>query len=114
MTTVGNVGIGLLILIFVWIVALVLFIVGVKLQNNISWIALGCATIISILLLVIPTDKRRPAEETETTEKDYTDIYKKIFVGFIWLSGIIGFGFFFVLHCIEPIHPKPIKSFNFS
>lgn len=71
MTTVGNLGIGLLILIFLWIITLIIFVVGVKLQSNISWIALGTASAISILLLVIPTDKSILVEDLDTTVSTY-------------------------------------------
>ncbi|KAJ8975066.1 hypothetical protein NQ317_005783 [Molorchus minor] len=64
--TIGNIGIGLLLLIIIWIAALIVFVVGVKLQSNISWIALGSATAITVLLLIIPADrKNRPVNEPE-------------------------------------------------
>ncbi|CAG9861655.1 unnamed protein product [Phyllotreta striolata] len=47
MTTIGNIGIG------------------VKFQSNISWITLGSTTAVTILLLIIPTDKGIPIEESE-------------------------------------------------
>ncbi|KAJ8927479.1 hypothetical protein NQ314_020076 [Rhamnusium bicolor] len=112
MTTIGNIGIGLLLLIIVWIIALIVFVVGVKLQSNISWIALGSATVLTILLLIIPTDKKhQPIEEPEDILRDYGIIYKNLFLAFLWLTGLVGFASFFVLHCIEPVRPKPIKSF---
>lgn len=67
MTTIGNIGIGLFLLIIVWIVALIVFVVGVKLQSNISWVALGTATSLTLLLIIIPTDKKyQQVEEPET------------------------------------------------
>ncbi|KAJ8943648.1 hypothetical protein NQ318_005650 [Aromia moschata] len=111
MTTVGNIGIGLLLLIIIWIITLIVFVVGVKLQSNISWIVLGSATAITILLLIIPTDRKtQPVKESEIIDKDYLIIYKNLFLGFLVFSALIGFVSFFVLHCIEPIRPKPIKS----
>lgn len=65
MTTIGNVGIGIFILIILWIITLVVFVIGVRLQSNISWITLGSTTAITILLLIIPTDKGTPIEEFE-------------------------------------------------
>lgn len=66
MTTIGNIGIGLFLLIILWIVALIVFVFGVKLQSNISWVALGTATSLTLLLIIIPTDKKyQLAEEPE-------------------------------------------------
>lgn len=66
MTTVGNVGIGLLFLLILWIITLIVFVVGVKFQSNISWITLGLATTITIILLIIPIDKGESSEEVKT------------------------------------------------
>lgn len=55
--TIANIGIGLFILLLLWIGALLIFVVGVKLQSNISWVALVSATFITIVLLLIPTNK---------------------------------------------------------
>lgn len=57
MTTIGNIGIGLFVLIIVWILALIVFVVGVKFQSNIAWIALGTAAALTAVFLIIPTEK---------------------------------------------------------
>ncbi|XP_050506378.1 transmembrane protein 218-like [Diabrotica virgifera virgifera] len=110
MTTIGNVGIGLFILIILWIITLVVFIVSIKLQSNISWISLGSATAITIILLIIPTDKGIPLEESEVFEKDYCFVYKNLLLAILLFSGLLGFGSFFILHCTVPVRPKPIHS----
>lgn len=115
MTTIGNIGIGLFLLIIVWIIALIVFVIGVKLQSNISWVALGTATSLTLLLIIIPTDKKyQQVEEPETIEKDYMIIYKNIFLAFLSFSAIVGFVSFFILHCIEPVRAKPVKSFCYQ
>ncbi|KAL3266611.1 hypothetical protein HHI36_010775 [Cryptolaemus montrouzieri] len=112
MTTIGSIGIGLLILIIVWILALGIFVVGVKLQSNIAWIALGSAAVITIILISIPVEKHKPKEKIETEEKDYTQIYKNLLLAFMIFTAIIGFIAFFLFHCIEPVRPKQIKVFT--
>ncbi|KAG5897927.1 hypothetical protein JTB14_014041 [Gonioctena quinquepunctata] len=111
MTTIGNVGIGLFVLLILWIITLIIFVVGVRLQSNISWITLGSATAITIILLIVPTDKGTPLEEFDAVEKDYCIIYKNLLLSVLLLSCFLGFICFFVFHCIEPVRPKPIKSF---
>lgn len=57
MTTIGNIGIGLFILLLLWIGTLIIFVIGVKLQSNLSWIALVLASLITVVLLLFPTNK---------------------------------------------------------
>lgn len=63
MTTIGNIGVGLFILIIIWILALLVFVLAVKTQSNLGWIALGTALLITVILIVIPTEKKNQAEE---------------------------------------------------
>lgn len=75
MTTIGNIGIGLFILLLLWIGALIIFVVGVKLQSNLSWIALVLATFITIVLLLFPTNKSLLQEEIDI---DVSNIFKSM------------------------------------
>ncbi|KAK9891547.1 hypothetical protein WA026_015509 [Henosepilachna vigintioctopunctata] len=91
MTTIGSIGIGLLILIIIWILALVVFVVGVKIQSNIAWIAISLATIGTICLVSLPVEKHFKHQYTsETEEKDYTQIYKNLVLIFMVCSAVIG------------------------
>lgn len=110
MTIIGNIGIGIFILTILWILTLFIVVIGVRLQSNISWIILGLATAITILLLIIPTDKEIQLNKLDI-EEDYWFIYKNILLSILLLSCIVGFGSFFVIHCTSPIHPDAIQSF---
>lgn len=57
MSTAGNIGFGLLTLLILWILTLIIFVIAIKLQSNIAWIALGLTSAVTIVLLVIPTEK---------------------------------------------------------
>lgn len=57
MSTAGNIGFGLLTLLLLWIVTLIIFVIAIKLQSNIAWIALGLTSAVTIILLIIPTGK---------------------------------------------------------
>lgn len=65
MTTIGNIGIGLLILLILWIITIIIFVVGIKLQRNIAWIALGLSSSLTVILLCIPTEKQYNLVEPE-------------------------------------------------
>lgn len=65
MTTIGNIGIGLFILLLLWIGTLIIFVIGVKLQSNLSWIALVLATFITVVLLLFPINKNLLEEEVD-------------------------------------------------
>lgn len=133
MTTVGNIGIGLLVLIILWIVALIIFVVAVRNQSNIGWFAVAVAIVTTIILIIIPTEKQQEqleqivvtvSEEQVTVfffrlldfvfdlqEKDYGFVYRTLLLTFIFLSVLIGFIAFFIVHCTEPIRAKTVKTF---
>lgn len=110
--TIGGIGLGLFILLITWLIAIVIFVIGIKLQNNVSWIALGLATIFTIILLCIPTKKETEEIKLQFEEKDYTIIYKNLIVIFLFLSTLAAFFVFFIGYCIEPVRPKYFKSFH--
>lgn len=79
MTTVGNIGIGLFILIIIWILALFIFVLAVRTQSNLGWLAVGTAFCITLILILIPTEKVNEAKQDtdETVSKlkiDYSPI----------------------------------------
>lgn len=56
MTTIGSIGIGLFILIILWILALILFVVSVRLQSNLGWIGLGVVLSFTLIVSLIPLE----------------------------------------------------------
>lgn len=58
MATIGNIGFGLLILLILWIITIIVFVVAIKLQSNIAWVALGLSSAFTVVLLTIPTEKQ--------------------------------------------------------
>lgn len=58
MTTVGSIGIGLFVLIILWILALIVFVVAVRNQSNYGWFAVNIALITTVILIIIPTEKQ--------------------------------------------------------
>ncbi|XP_044749488.1 transmembrane protein 218 isoform X3 [Coccinella septempunctata] len=112
MITVGSIGIGLLILIIVWIIALGIYVIAVKLQSNISWIALGTAAVITIILISFPVEKHNREIYNIQSETDFKFIYKNLVLVILFTSSIVGFVAFFLFHCIEPVRAKPIQSFH--
>lgn len=105
MTTVGNVGIGLFILIILWILALIIFVIAVKTQSNLGWFALGIAAVVTIILTTIPTEHQ---ETQKILSYDYSYVYRSVLLWFLITSVFIGSFSIFILHCIEPIRPKRI------
>lgn len=64
MTTIGSIGIGLFVLIILWILALIVFVVAVRNQSNFGWFAVSVALITTIILIIIPTEKQEQQLET--------------------------------------------------
>lgn len=75
--TIGNIGVGLFILLILWIGALVIFVIGVKLQSNISWIVLVSATLFTVILLLIPTSSNIQ-QEVVSVRKNGNCLYNKL------------------------------------
>ncbi|XP_044254070.1 transmembrane protein 218-like [Tribolium madens] len=112
---IGSIGVGLFVLIILWILTLIIFVVGIKYQNNIAWIILIVTTILTITLIIIPLeDPKTPIEGGDSFEKDYKFVYRVILLSFLIASAFLGFIFFFLLHCVERIQPKAIKQFHIS
>lgn len=57
MTTIGNIGVGLFVLILLWITALIIFVFAIKFGSNIGWLALLFAISTTLVLLIIPLEK---------------------------------------------------------
>lgn len=58
MTTIGSIGIGLFVLIILWILALIVFVVAIRNQSNFGWFAVSVALITTVILIIIPTEKQ--------------------------------------------------------
>ncbi|KAH1026431.1 hypothetical protein HUJ05_000101 [Dendroctonus ponderosae] len=112
MATIGNIGFGLLILLVLWIITIIVFVVAIKLQSNIAWVALGLSTALTVVLLTIPTEKHVSLHVPNIVEKDYIIIYKKLILTFLVASLVVGLLTFFISYCIKPIRPKLFNSFH--
>lgn len=114
MTTVGNIGIGLLILIIVWIIALIFFVISVHQQSNLGWIGLGAATVLTLILTLIPIeDKSNNLNDLVPEEKDYSQIYKYLLLGILTTCAILSFLVFFLGFCIQLRRPKAHYNVHF-
>lgn len=58
MTRVGDIGIGIFVLIAIWIVTLFILVHSIRSQNNVGWIMLAISTCITVTLVIIPTDSK--------------------------------------------------------
>ncbi|KAJ3659437.1 hypothetical protein Zmor_011126 [Zophobas morio] len=93
---IGNLGIGLFLLI----------------TNNIAWISLSIAGTFTIILLFIPLGTPVQISEIQSNlDKDHIYIYQVTLLALLILTAVLGFIFFFVLHCIEPVRSKTVKLF---
>lgn len=109
MSTIGNIGIGLFILIILWILTLLLFVVAVKIQSNLGWFGIAFSSLVTIVLISIPIDRNKP-EYYQDLEVNYRDVTQTVLISFLVFSVIIGFVSFFILHCIESSRPKRIDT----
>ena len=131
MPTVGNIGIGLFVLIILWIVSLSVFVYFIREQSSIGWFTVITATLVTVILISIPLQPKQLVEEIEVSvtstnrlfprtcyvnvcnfqEKDYNLLYRRLVLGFLSICSILACVAFFFLHCVESVRPKPIKTF---
>lgn len=83
---VGSIGVGLLVLIIVWILALIIFVVGIKFQNNVAWVSLSSATVLTILLIVIPLDTHSKVVEDSDNLVCLLLIINSLLISYVFLG----------------------------
>lgn len=71
MTTIGSVGIGLFVLIILWILALIVFVVAIRNDSNFGWFTVSVTFITTVILIIIPTEKQeQPLEAILVTVRE--------------------------------------------
>lgn len=69
---IGTIGVGLFVLIIVWILALIVFVVGIKFDNNFAWLSLSTAAILTVTLVLIPIENPKElVKETDNLVSSY-------------------------------------------
>ncbi|GJQ87619.1 hypothetical protein Trydic_g17447 [Trypoxylus dichotomus] len=89
MTRIGDIGIGIFILIILWIATLIILVHSIRAQNNVGWISLAISTCITITLVIIPTDSKEKEYKEYDQNNDYTFIYKTALLTLLTISAIL-------------------------
>ena len=111
MATIGGIGVGLFILIFIWVVCLFLSVALSRAQGAISNAPLGIilfAIIITLTLLLFP---RGPADTVEDyTKYDDTYQYRTAIVSVCGIFLFLGLIMLVPMHLFEQLLARPLKT----
>ncbi|CAB3388623.1 Hypothetical predicted protein [Cloeon dipterum] len=100
-----GVGVGLFVLIALWVSAFLLCIVSLRAQRNAGFVAILAAVLLTTVLLVLPIDS---PEDTETKPSwspkvyDHFFIWRILLLVFLLLSVVGGCVNFVYSHLMEP------------
>ncbi|GAB1598964.1 transmembrane protein 218-like [Argonauta hians] len=113
MALVFGVGIGILLLTFVWLISVSIFLFTYYAHGSISYIGkllILLSTILTIVLLHIPRKPKDQPPSDESLPKEFMiDRPVPILVVSI-ISAVIGIVAFIVNHLMVPIHAKPMTK----
>jgi len=103
-----GVGIGLFVVIAIWIFAVVSCIISHRTHKNFGTVVVAVATLVTLILVLIPRD-------TEVPKKAVFKLYDQLFVWrtslviLLGLSAVTGFVFFVITHLMQARHTQPVK-----
>ncbi|CAL1538365.1 unnamed protein product [Lymnaea stagnalis] len=109
-----NVGIGLFILAFIWVLALAVCITLTRSPTKIAKmgpVSILIAIVISIILIFIPRESQFPSSEEQAVIYDYSIVYRSSLIAVMALFVVVGLVFYFIGHALQPIHAKPLRKF---
>ncbi|XP_005089365.1 transmembrane protein 218 [Aplysia californica] len=113
-STVLNVGIGLFILAFLWVLALSVCVAFARSPTkiaNIGPLAVVAALVISVILIFIPREDQFPSAEEQSVVYDYSIVYRSSLIAVMALFVLLGGVFYLVFHAMTPVHAKPLRKF---
>ncbi|XP_063226412.1 transmembrane protein 218-like [Bacillus rossius redtenbacheri] len=114
-TRVLGVGVGLFIVILLWVTAAILCCISLRTQKYIGVAAIILATIVSLILICIPRESENEAIfETEGLVKIYDTLFvwRVTLVILLGLSSVAAFLSFLFLYLMEPRSAKALAHWN--
>ncbi|XP_059164129.1 transmembrane protein 218-like [Physella acuta] len=109
-----NVGIGLFIIAFIWVLALLICIAFSRSPTktaSLGPLAILVAIILTIILVFIPRELQTPSAEEQYVIYDYTVVYRSSLIAVMALFVLVGLVLYFTNHVLQPIQAKPLRKF---
>lgn len=109
-----GVGIGVFILAFVWVLALIVCITFARSPTSIASLgplSILAAVVISVILILIPREEKVKSPEEESVVYDYSIVYRSSLIAALALFVVIGLVMFLVNHAMQPVLAKPLRKF---
>nr|XP_012134531.1 PREDICTED: uncharacterized protein LOC105661766 isoform X2 [Megachile rotundata] len=107
-----GVGIGLFVILILWAIALLIFVISLRVEKKIGIIAILIVGVCTIILIALP----KTSEKSNTTGKkiyDHLFIWRIILLVLLSISSVIGLVGYFKFTLTEPIRPVRISNWVF-
>lgn len=112
MGLVAGVGIGVMLLGLIWGLALLVCLAVSRAQgaiSNLGIVMVLFATLLSVILLVLPREPLTPSGDEAVVVYDYSIIYRSLLIAGCGLFLLIGLVAYLTTHIMEPHYAKPLR-----
>lgn len=107
-----GVGIGLFLILILWAIALLIFVISLRVEKKIGIIAILIVGVCTLILIALP----KTSEKANTTGKkiyDHLFVWRIILLVLLSISSVIGLLGYFKFTLTEPIRPVRISNWVF-
>ncbi|XP_014219803.1 transmembrane protein 218-like [Copidosoma floridanum] len=105
-------GLGLFVLLIIWVLAGLVFLVSLRIEQRIGAVALAVAAIITIVLVSVPRAPEHPVPH-ENKPYDHFFIWRLITTILLGASAVVAIVSYFKLGLMEVARPQRIKNWVF-
>ncbi|XP_015587382.1 uncharacterized protein LOC107264048 isoform X3 [Cephus cinctus] len=108
-TLIFGIGLGLFIVLCLWVSAGLICLVSLRIERRIGAIALCIATAATIILVSLPRSTETPSVR-EDKLYDHLFVWRIILLILLAVSSLVGFLAYFKFELLEPIKPMRIST----
>ncbi|KAL7295711.1 hypothetical protein TKK_0011058 [Trichogramma kaykai] len=104
-----GVGLGLFVILTLWISAGLIFLISLRIEKRIGAIALAVAAIITIILVSVPRASQHPVSQ-ENKPYDHFFIWRMILLILLVASSVIGFIGYIKFELMDIARPQRVRN----
>ncbi|XP_014487260.1 PREDICTED: uncharacterized protein LOC106751031 [Dinoponera quadriceps] len=108
-TLIFGVGIGLFIILGLWVLAALIFLISLRIEKKVGAIAILLVSVLTIILISVPRASEKPAA-TENKVYDRLFVWRIILLILLLISSIIGLTGYIKFGLVETVRPVRISN----
>lgn len=108
-TLILGVGVGLFIILSLWVLAALIFVISLRVERKIGAIAILFVSALTIILISVPRASEKPAPANNKVY-DRLFIWRVILLIFLLISSIISFVGYIKFELVEAVRPTRIVN----